>query len=170
MVPSEMAPPSREDDVPQRRARLELSRGDIGFAAAHFSVVDGRAERLHGHNYRVALRAGGEVGAGGTVVDFAVLKRALRDECAELDEHMLLPAASDAIRVAVDGGVVRVDEGARHFEFPRQDVRLLPVPNTTCECLAAHLLSRVRARLGGCPVRLEVTVEEVPGQGATVAE
>ena len=61
-------------------------------------------------------------------------------------------------------------EGARRFVFPRSDVCLLPVGNTTCECLAAHLLSRVRDTLEDADVRLEVTIEETPGQGATVAE
>jgi hypothetical protein len=44
------------------------------------------------------------------------------------------------------------------------------VRNTTCECLAQLLLERLRRRLGEIPIRLEVTVEESPGQGATVSE
>ena len=54
--------------------------------------------------------------------------------------------------------------------FPHAEVRLLPIVNTTCECLAGHLLAGVRRRLGEAPVRLELSVEESPGQGATVAE
>lgn len=150
--------------------RLDLTRADIGFAAAHFSVVGGRAERLHGHNYRVWLRAGGAVSTDGTLVDFAVLKRALREECAQLDERMLLPTASDRVGVEEHGDTVVATEGSRRFVFPHEDVRLLPIANTTCEALAAYLLAAVRARLGPLPVRLELTVEETPGQSATAAE
>ena len=155
---------------PPGQVRLNLIRADIGFSAAHFSVVGGRAERLHGHNYRVGLRATGTMRADGTLVDFAVLKRALRDVCANLDERTLLPLQSDRVEVREEGDHVAVDEGSRHFRFPRDDVRLLPIPNTTCESLATHLLLAVRTRLGEAPVRLELTVEETPGQSATVAE
>ena len=155
---------------PPGQVRLNLIRADIGFSAAHFSVVGGRAERLHGHNYRVGLRATGTLRADGTLVDFAVLKRALRDVCANLDERTLLPLQSDRVEVHDEGDEIAVVEGTRHFRFPREDVRLLPIPNTTCESLATHLLLAVRARLGDAPVRLELTVEETPGQSATVAE
>jgi 6-pyruvoyltetrahydropterin/6-carboxytetrahydropterin synthase len=151
-------------------ATLELSRADTGFAAAHFSVIGGRAERLHGHNYRVSMRVHGTVGSDGTVVDFTTLKDAIRAECDLLDERTLIPTRSDVVSVAVDGDEVLVREGERRFVFPRGDVQLLAVANTTCECLAAHLLGAVRARLGSLPVRLEMSVEEVPGQGATMTE
>jgi len=149
---------------------LELSRADIGFSAAHFSVLGGMAERLHGHNYTVMLRARGAVGADGTVVDFHRLKQVLREACAALDERMLVPLHSDAVAVTVDGDSVHLREGSRHFVLPRDDVCLLPVSNTTCECLAVHLLQRVRNGLGDLPVRLELQVEELPGQGALAVE
>jgi 6-pyruvoyltetrahydropterin/6-carboxytetrahydropterin synthase len=150
--------------------RLEVTRPDIGFSAAHFSVVGGRAERLHGHNYRVWLQATGAVASDGTLLDFAVLKRALREECAELDERTLLPLSSDRVHVQPEGDHVTVAEGARRFVFPKDDVALLPIPNTTCEALAAHLLAAVRRRLGPLRLRLELSVEETPGQSATAAE
>ena len=158
------------DGQPRGQVQLNLARADIGFSAAHFSIVGGRAERLHGHNYRVALRASGELRPDGTLVDFAVLKRALREVCAHLDERTLLPLQSDRVIVREEGDGVIVDEDTRHFRFPREDVRLLPIPNTTCESLAAHLLQAVRRVLGDVPVRLELSVEEKPGQSATVGE
>jgi 6-pyruvoyltetrahydropterin/6-carboxytetrahydropterin synthase len=153
------------------RAVLDVDKEGIGFSAAHFSILEGGSERIHGHNYRVALRAAGTVRGDGTLVDFAALKAALRAECAELDHRMLLPGECPEVEVAAEAeGHVAVREGGRRFLFPAAEVRVLPVRNTTCECLAAWLLGRVRARLGELPVRLEVRVEESPGQGATVAE
>lgn len=154
----------------QPQVRLELDRADIGFSAAHFSVVGGRAERLHGHNYRVRLQVRGSPAPDGTLIDFAVLKRALREACAELDERTLLPLQSERVEVRTDGEDVYVAEGSRRFRFPRSDICLLPIPNTTCEALAAYMLSAVRDRLGPLPVSLTLSVEETPGQGATVAE
>jgi 6-pyruvoyltetrahydropterin/6-carboxytetrahydropterin synthase len=152
------------------KASLELARPDIGFSAAHFSIHQGRSERLHGHNYRVFLRAHGSVSEEGTVVDFADLKRVLRELCAELDERMLVPTRCPWIRVDETAETVFLTEGTRRFLIPRDDVVLLPVINTTCECLAAHLLGELRGRLGPTGYRLELRVEETPGQGAAVTE
>ena len=151
-------------------ATLVLARADIGFSAAHFSVHGGRSERLHGHNYRVEMRLTGEVGDEGTVVDFAELKGALRVACAALDERMLVAASSPTLEVTERGDDVEVAEGARRFRFPREDVVLLPVVNTTCECLAAYFLDELRPALLGHARRVELRVEETPGQGATVSE
>ncbi len=149
---------------------LELSRSDIGFSAAHFSIVDGRSERLHGHNYRVSMRAHGALRLDGTLIDFDLLKQSLRMVCSELDEHMLVPTLSPALDVREEAHEVVVHEGVRRFVFPRNDVRLLPIVNTTCECLAEYLLREVRAGLGAWPLQLELHVEETPGQGASAAE
>jgi 6-pyruvoyltetrahydropterin/6-carboxytetrahydropterin synthase len=151
-------------------ASLELARADIGFSAAHFSIHQGRSERLHGHNYRVFLRVHGTIGEEGTVVDFAALKAELRGLCAELDEHMLIPLHSPQVRVEATPGGISLVEGSRRFLIPTADALLLPVVNTTCECLAVYLLARLRERLGGGGYRLELRVEETPGQGAAVAE
>jgi 6-pyruvoyltetrahydropterin/6-carboxytetrahydropterin synthase len=151
-------------------ATVELARADLGFSAAHFSVVGGVSERLHGHNYRVSLRAHGAVAADGAVVDFRLLKEAIRAECNAVDERMLVPTASRVLNVESRDQSVELREGDRYFMLPRSDVALLPVVDTTCECLAMYLLGRLRDRLGALPVRLELSVEELPGQGATVTE
>ena len=149
-------------------ATLELARGDIGFSAAHFSIHDGRSERLHGHNYCVFLRVSGEVGREGTVVDFSRLKALLREACAELDERMLVPTRSPSLHVVDLGDSVEVTEGTRRFVLPHDDVVLLPIVNSTCECIAAYLLERLTPRVEGSVHDIEVRVEESPGQGAAV--
>jgi 6-pyruvoyltetrahydropterin/6-carboxytetrahydropterin synthase len=151
-------------------ASLELARADIGFSAAHFSIHQGRSERLHGHNYLVRLTVHGSIGDEGTVVDFSALKVELRALCAELDERMLVPMHSPQIGIEETAQGIRLTEGSRRFLIPSGDVVLLPVVNTTCECLAAHLLGRIRARVGSTDYRLRLLVEEIPGQGAAVAE
>jgi len=61
------------------------------FSAAHFlSDFHGKCERFHGHNYRVLAYARGEqLDAGGMLIDFGVLKTALRTVCALLDHRDL---------------------------------------------------------------------------------
>lgn len=66
-------------------------RVEANFAAAHFlTEFHGKCERLHGHNYRVlAYARGTELDSGGMLVDFGVLKGALREVCARLDHSNL---------------------------------------------------------------------------------
>jgi 6-pyruvoyltetrahydropterin/6-carboxytetrahydropterin synthase len=74
-------------------------RIEDGFAAAHFLTrYHGKCERLHGHNYKVFVTAAGtELDDGGMLVDFGILKAALRRITAELDHSSLNdhPAFSD---------------------------------------------------------------------------
>ena len=155
-----------------RQATIHVEKGSIGFAAAHFNCLGGGRELLHGHNYTVGLSAHGDVGADGAIVDFAVLKDALRYVCEELDHRMLVPTRSADVAVVEqpDGHVALTYRDGARFLFPRGDCVLLDMPNSTCECLAAHILERMRGMLGEGPVRLEVSVDESPGQGAVVAE
>lgn len=66
-------------------------RVETEFAAAHFlKDYHGKCENLHGHNYRVFAHArGNDLDAGGMLVDFGDLKKALRDVCAKLDHTNL---------------------------------------------------------------------------------
>ena len=67
------------------------ARVEAEFAAAHFlSRYHGKCEQLHGHNYRVRLWAkGSSLDEGGMLVDFALLKDALRGVCKTMDHTNL---------------------------------------------------------------------------------
>jgi 6-pyruvoyltetrahydropterin/6-carboxytetrahydropterin synthase len=66
-------------------------RVEESFAAAHFlKDYHGKCERLHGHNYRVFVTVGGvELGEGGMLVDFVILREALKRVIGELDHTSL---------------------------------------------------------------------------------
>ena len=66
-------------------------RVESEFSAAHFlSHYQGKCEKLHGHNYRVRLWAKGNIlNEGGMLVDFALVKDALRRICKQLDHSNL---------------------------------------------------------------------------------
>ncbi len=61
------------------------------FAAAHFLTrYHGKCERLHGHNYKVFVTATGpKLDEGGMLIDFGILKSALRKVTDELDHTSL---------------------------------------------------------------------------------
>ena len=66
-------------------------RVEADFAAAHFlRDYHGKCENLHGHNYRVYAHVRGEnLDGGGMLLDFSVLKGALREVCAKMDHTNL---------------------------------------------------------------------------------
>jgi 6-pyruvoyltetrahydropterin/6-carboxytetrahydropterin synthase len=74
-------------------------RVEDGFAAAHFLTrYHGKCERLHGHNYKVFITASGmQLDDGGMLLDFGLMKAALRGITGELDHTSLNdhPAFSD---------------------------------------------------------------------------
>ena len=66
-------------------------RVEADFAAAHFlKDYNGKCENLHGHNYKVfAYVKGTELNEGGMLLDFSLLKKALKSVCKELDHTNL---------------------------------------------------------------------------------
>ncbi len=68
------------------RVRIEDS-----FAAAHYLAhYHGKCEKLHGHNYKVRVYAQGDtLDSGGMLIDFGVLKQALKKVLEELDHTNL---------------------------------------------------------------------------------
>jgi 6-pyruvoyltetrahydropterin/6-carboxytetrahydropterin synthase len=147
--------------------RIRLGKEDFKFSAAHFTLFpDGRAELLHGHNYRVRLElAGSALSEIGLLFDVTVVKRRIRARCEDLDEHTLIPARCDRLTVRADEGSVEVRFRDRVYRFPERDVILLPLANVSIELLARMLWSDVAEVLDGTPVEeLTVEVEETPGQ------
>lgn len=153
------------------RYGVRLYKQAFNFAGAHFLLfADGRRERLHGHNYQLRVEIDGPLGAAELVADFLELKPLIRELCGELDHRMLLPIDAPALSVTVGEREVevKVSDGGR-FVFPRADVVLLPLANTSTERLADLLAGRLRARcLAALPglkmTRLRVEVEESNGQ------
>jgi 6-pyruvoyltetrahydropterin/6-carboxytetrahydropterin synthase len=66
-------------------------RVEDDFAAAHFlSDYHGKCENLHGHNYRVFVHVQGEkLDEGGMLLDFSVLKSALKEVLNKIDHTNL---------------------------------------------------------------------------------
>jgi 6-pyruvoyltetrahydropterin/6-carboxytetrahydropterin synthase len=149
------------------RYRMVLAKEDFKFSSAHFTLFgDGRAELLHGHNYRVRVElAGGELDGDGLLVDIERFKRELRALCARLDSRTLIPTLSPRLDWLRDEGGIEVRFGDRTYRFPAADTLLLPLANTSIELLARSLWQDLAPLLAGSRVRsLAVSVEETPGQ------
>ncbi len=157
------------------RFEIFVGKEILKFNAAHFIAYPGFRERLHGHNYQVAVRIEGDLGRDGYVVDFGLVKRVTRELCDRLDERVLLPEHSDCLEIRRNGEQIEVRyEDGSWFSFPVGDVLLLPIVHSSAEELAHYVASELACGLeaaGARPWRrLEVSVAEAPGQAATWIE
>src|SRR6185295_10724777 len=149
------------------RYRIVLAKEDFKFSAAHFTLfADGRAELLHGHNYRVRVElSGSDLDAEGLLLDIESFKRAIRQLCARLDSRTLIPGESRRLRCTREGDAIDVRCGERSYRFPAADTLLLPLANTSIELLARMLWRDLVPHLAGSRVEaLGVSVEESAGQ------
>ncbi len=157
------------------RYLVRVAKEQLTFCSGHFISFEGNCcERLHGHNYRVAVEVCAPLDVNHYVFDFIALKRLTKQICDELDHRMLLPTKSPLIHVQALASQVEVQFENRRWSFPLDDCKLLPIENTTAELLARYISSCLKERLqqecGFQPVTMTVEVEESPGQSALYSE
>ena len=154
--------------MPERYS-VRVTKDYLVFSAGHFITFDGNiCERLHGHNYKVAVDVRGPLDNNHYVIDFIALRDELKQIVEALDHRMLLPTDHPTIRVTADDTSVEAVFEDRRWVFPREDCVLLPVPNTTTELLARYigrqLLERFDKRAIAKPNGMTVAVDENEGQ------
>ena len=146
---------------------VHIAKAEHVFSAAHFITFANHCERLHGHNYHVSAEIAGPLDENHLVIDFLLVRAKLLEITAWLDHYMLLPTQHPQIHVKESGQEVTVTFAERRWVFPTGDCRLLPVPNTTSELLAAYIGKRLFDALGGAAAKIErmsVSVDECDGQ------
>ena len=154
----------------QRIYRLQVTKDQLGFAAAHFITMRGKCERLHGHNYRVTVEVEGFLGEDKYVVDFGVLKKHAAEIARTLDHRVLLAAENAKIAYSQAEQHITVRYEEKYYVFPLAEVILLPIDNTTAELLASYFCAELSERLHQDGVNtlkmVGVWVSEGPGQQA----
>jgi 6-pyruvoyltetrahydropterin/6-carboxytetrahydropterin synthase len=141
------------------------------FSCAHFLIFpDGSKERLHGHNYHVNAEIEGQLTDRGLVIDFILVKPVIRELCDWLDEHWLLPGEHPDLEIAprADGHTEISYQEARYLA-PSDEVRILPINNTSAENFATwigrELRERIANRFGRTQIqKLRLAVSETSGQ------
>ena len=155
------------------RFKVRVTKDYLVFCSAHFITYQGdQCERLHGHNYRVAVEVDGPLDENHYVVDFIALKDLTRSILEPLDHRVLLPTRNPLIQLHDEGENLRATFRGRFWSFPREECVLLPIANTTAELLAEHIARRLLEELASRgfqpPDAIRVDVEESFGQSAEV--
>ncbi len=152
---------------------IRIHKDYLKFSAAHFLIFpDGTAERLHGHNYKVFVELHGPLDPHGLVMNFKEIKPLIRELVDELDEHLLIPGKHPVLRCTNGDAGAEIVYRERRYLVPRDEVRVLPISNTSAENLASWVSSEIRMRLLArfphmVVHALDVGVEETPGQCGT---
>ncbi|GAB9468927.1 hypothetical protein Gpo141_00006223 [Globisporangium polare] len=154
--------------------KVHVSKDYMKFNAAHFIAYKGFREKLHGHNYRLAVTITGGVGPDGYVVDFGEIKKISRVICKDLNESFLVPMNSDALKITFDGTNVHIlTEDQAKFSFPKADCSLLPIVHSSAEELAIYISNQIvdaftlTALLARGVRKLEVSISEATQQFAS---
>ena len=155
--------------------RIVIAREQYKFSCAHMTVFpDGTKERLHGHNYTIAVAL--DVDdirlSTGAMIPFAPIKAALVELCAAWKEYVLVAEQNPHLQIVrEDTAEIEFKLCGQRYVLPRGDVLMLPIDNISVEALAAHVAAILKSKiavLAAPHVRaLEVTIEESPGQGAS---
>ncbi len=150
--------------------KVRVTKDHLVFSAAHFITFNGNiCERLHGHNWRVAVVVEGPLDENAYVFDFIALRDATQAIVNELDHRMLLPTQHPTICVAQSNAEVEARFEQRRWVFPADECILLPVRNTTAELIGHWIAERLITDLELHHSRLDavsVEVEENFGQWA----
>lgn len=153
---------------------LHLFKQNFKFSSAHFLIFDEhRAEKLHGHNYHVSVEIWGpqdshDLDGKGFYVDFNVFKKFIKARLDQWDEMVLLPALQPEMKITRKSPSLEVVFRDRFYVFPENEVCLLPVTNTSVEQLSKILATEFFEAFKTYQLRkIQVMVEETPGQGAS---
>jgi 6-pyruvoyltetrahydropterin/6-carboxytetrahydropterin synthase len=103
------------------------------------------------------------------VLDFMFLKPLVKKVCDSIDHRMILPADNPWLELREEDGTIWAIHGADRFAFPKRDVIVLPIRNTSTERLAEWACGRIREELERSVPReqlhrIRVNVEESSGQ------
>ena len=151
---------------------LHLAKQNFKFSAAHFLIFDEQhAERLHGHNYQVKVDIKApseeELHAEGYFIDFNVFKKYIKARLDVWDEIVLLPKNHPDMKFKTTDKSLEVTFRDRFYVFPKNEVILLPVTNTSVENLSKILALEFYEEFKKYGVqKVRVSVEETRGQGA----
>jgi len=120
---------------------IEIAKSYLHFSAAHFTIFSAtERERLHGHNWRIAVEITGEIGKDGLCFDYAIYKKILKDLCHNYDEYTLIAENSPHLEITDDDDFYFVKHHGRTQPLLKTDTILLPVANITIESLAHYFL------------------------------
>ncbi len=112
--------------------------------AAHFIPGHPKCGRLHGHTYHICVELAGGIPKEHPhyMVDYAEVKRIVN----MLDHRLLIPGEHPDLTIKESRDTYLVDWGSppHHIELPQDDILIMPITETSAECLAMYLSETIQ--------------------------
>lgn len=139
---------------------------NIRFSCAHFIPGDWKCSRIHGHDYSISVRIVGSMDGKSYFLDFSKAKSNLKEIADFLDHRVLIPEKREGIKLEERDGnlIVRIED--KTYSFPSEESRIIPVKDTTAECLSEYILEKFVGSIAQRVEEIEIEVHEGPGQYA----
>ena len=155
--------------------RLELDGWKLGlrFSACHIIPQHDKCGRLHGHTYTIHSRVMGSLNEHGIILDFEIIKNALRRVIVDLDHKLLIPQKNKKFKIQTTGNdKVHLFLIDKEYQFPTEDVIFLDIESATAESLANYILNKLMAliEIPKNVKTIEIGIDEGWGQGAWVSK
>lgn len=151
----------------KQNLKIDGWHNNLTFSSSHLIIDHQHCGRLHGHTYAVSLYLKGSAAKDGMIVDFSHLKTLLRELIKTLDHKLLIPA-HDTTHIKEKNNIIHIETTTKHYQIPKEDCVLLPLPQTTAEYLSRYLLQTLLSRYSP-PKNVEIIslgISEGPGQSA----
>jgi 6-pyruvoyltetrahydropterin/6-carboxytetrahydropterin synthase len=120
-------------------------RGTMSAAITHFVPGHPKCGTLHGHDVSLSVQVEAEkLDEMGFVVDFSLVKRAMREVLESLDHKGLVCPAHLEEYIEIEGvNYARVYNGSKQYFIPRSDVVFVKVQVATAEEMSRWALLKI---------------------------
>jgi len=147
-------------------------KSNIRFSSAHIIPEYEKCGRLHGHTYAVHAKVVGKPDEKGIILDFSILKDALRETVGILDHKILIPEKSGIVTIEKEKDNIKLNSLGKLYVFPMNDCVLLPISSTSAEKLAKYILDSIAEKIPFSKQieSIEIGVDEGFGQGARMSK
>ena len=89
---------------------------NICFSSTHLIAGHEKCGRLHGHTYAINTKIFGEKDKEGYIIDFSLIKSALKNIANDLDHKILIPEKNNS--VIKNEKEVRMESDGKNYVFP----------------------------------------------------
>lgn len=143
-------------------------KNNIRFSSAHIIFDHDKCGFLHGHTYAIHLKIHGEKDEDGFIVDFSIVKMALKQIADTLDHRILIPEKNDYITVSENE--IKINYNNKKYILPAIDCMVLPINSTTVENIAEYLLEKFlnKIKISKNIKIIQLGLDEGYGQGTIV--
>lgn len=116
-------------------------KANIRFSSSHILLGHNKCGFLHGHTYAIHTWVYGDIDEIGFIIDFKIVKNALREIANRFDHRVLIPDKNS--NVSKTESEISIFTDNKNYIFPIEDCIVLPLTRITAEYLSEYILEEL---------------------------